>query len=107
MKAGKLRHKINLQRNYPEQNPLGEPLPNWINYAADIAAEVAPLVGKEFYGAQQINTELTSKVRLRWRDGVKAGDRVVFKNRLFLIATPPINVNEKNHELILMCREFI
>ena len=107
MKAGKLRHQITLQRNHPEQSALGEPLPNWVDYAVNIAAEVAPLVGKEFYGAQQINTELTTRVRLRWRDGVKAGDRIAFKERLFLIATPPINVNEKNHELVLMCREFI
>ena len=107
MKAGKLRHQVTLQRNRPEQNLLGEPLPNWIDYATDIPAEVAPLVGKEFYGAQQINTELTTRVRLRWRSDVKAGDRVAFKERLFLIATPPINVQEKNHELVLMCREFI
>ena len=107
MKSGKLRHQITLQRNHPEHSSLGEPLPNWVDYAVNSAAEVAPLVGKEFYGAQQINTELTTRVRLRWRDGVKAGDRIAFKERLFLIATPPINVNEKNHELVLMCREFI
>lgn len=107
MKAGKLRHKITLQHNRPQQNPLGEPLPDWVDYADNLSAEVVPLNGKEFYGAQQINTELTTKIRIRWCPNVKAGDRVIFKERLFLIATPPINVDEKNHELVLMCREFI
>lgn len=104
MRAGKLRHRITLQHNQPARNDLGEPQPAWVDYAM-VDAEVAPLVGKEFFSAQQINSELSIKVRIRWRPGVKAGDQIVFKNRTLLIASPPINVNEKNHELVLMCRE--
>ena len=106
MKAGKLRHRIKLQRNKAEQNVIGEPVPLWVDYS-ETDAEVDPLKGREFFGAQQINTDLTTRVRLRWQPGVKAGDRILFHDRVLLVATPPINIAEKNHELVLMCREII
>lgn len=105
MRAGRLRHRVKLQRNEAEQNTMGEPVPVWVVYAT-VDAEVDPLKGNEFFGAQQINAELTTRVRVRWRPDIKAGDQIIFRERILLIATPPINVYEKNHELVLMCREL-
>lgn len=105
MRAGKLRHRIVLQRNEPVRNALGDPIPNWVDYAT-VYAEVSPLKGREFFDAQQVNAELTTRVRIRWREGVKAEHRIVFRDRTLEIASPPININEKNHELVLMCKEL-
>lgn len=106
MRAGKLRHRITLQRNEPVRNSIGDPIPHWVDYAT-VNAEVAPLKGREFFDAQQITSELTTRVRIRWLKGVKAEHRIVFNGRTLEIASPPINVDEKNWELVLMCRELI
>lgn len=105
MRAGKLRHLITLQRNEPDRNSIGDPIPHWVDYAT-VNAEVSPLKGREFFDAQQITSELTTRVRIRWLDGVKAEHRILFQDRTLEIASPPINVDEKKHELILMCREL-
>lgn len=104
MKAGRLRHVITLQRNEPTKNDLGEPTPNWVDYA-DCDAEIMPLRGREFFDAQQVNAELTTRVRIRWVEGVKAEHRVIFEGRTLEIASPPMNTDEKNRELVLMCKE--
>jgi len=105
MRAGKLRHRITLQRNNPTRNFIGDPVPHWEDYAT-VDAEVCPLKGREFFDAQQVNAELTTRVRLRWLPGVKAEHRVKFNDRILEIASPPINVDERNRELVLMCREL-
>lgn len=60
---------------------------------------------KETMQDQQPAGEITHRIRIRFRRGVSAQMRVQYKNRYFNIVGPPVNVNEDNEWLDLLCKE--
>lgn len=104
MKAGRLRHRITLERETVTKNQFGEEVPEWAPYATRWA-EVRPQGGKEFWAAQQVIDDLSHEVRLRYMPGIQAKDRLIYDGRVFDIVSPPVNVGERDRELVLMCRE--
>jgi SPP1 family predicted phage head-tail adaptor len=105
MNPGELRHRITLQKLENVQDSFGQPVEQW-NDVATIWASVKPLVGREFFAAETVNSEVTHKVRIRFRAGITPDMRIKFGTRIFQI-TAVINYQERNVELQLMCKEFI
>lgn len=73
---------------------------------ATTCASINPISGKEYYSAETINSDLTHKIRLRYRRGITPDMRVLYNGRIFYIISV-INEYEKNTMLQLMCRELI
>ena len=69
-------------------------------------ASVKPIIGREYYAAETINSNLTHKITIRYRPGINSKMRIKFKERLFNIVGPPINVDEGNKELVIMASEI-
>lgn len=69
-------------------------------------ASINPISGKEYYSAETINSDLTHKIRLRYRRGITPDMRILYNGRIFYIVSV-INEHEKNTMLQLMCRELI
>lgn len=69
-------------------------------------ASINPISGKEYYSAETINSDLTHKIRLRYRRGITPDMRVLYNGRIFYIISV-INEYEKNTMLQLRCRELI
>jgi len=105
MRAGDLRHRITLQQKTETRDSFGAVIETW-NDVATLYASIEPLRGKEFFDAQQVNAEVTIRIRIRYRSGVTPNMRVLFGTRTFDIQSV-INVDERNREMILMCREVI
>jgi len=103
MRAGKLRFLVSLQSATAVEDDYGEDVTTFTEYAS-VYADIIPLSGKEFFAAQQVNSEITIKVIIRYRDDVKASHRVVYNNQVFEIAAPPINVRMRNRDLQLLCK---
>lgn len=104
MQAGKLRHKIIIQTPTETENPdTGELETTWSTFAT-VWAEILPAVGREFWASKQIVAEITGKIRIRYIAGVNSKMRIKFGSRIFNIIVP-INVEEKNIELVLMVSE--
>lgn len=56
-----------------------------------------------FFASQQVQSEVTHKVTIRFRPGVTADMRVIHNGKVFNIVAPlPDN---RGRELVLMCRE--
>jgi SPP1 family predicted phage head-tail adaptor len=106
MNPGELRHRITIQKLVNTQDTFGQPLEQWPNVVT-VWASVKPIVGKEFFAAETVNSEVTHKIKIRYRAGITPDMRVKFKNRYFQIIGPPINYKELNTELQLMCRELV
>jgi SPP1 family predicted phage head-tail adaptor len=79
----------------------------WEDVCTGVKASIEPLQGRELIAAQAVQSETTSKIRIRYRTGITAAMRIVFGARLFNITAPPINPGERNQELILMVSEGI
>ena len=100
MNPGELKHRITFQVQDLEQEEetWNDILSTWAN--------INPISGKEYYSAETINSDLTHKIRLRYRRGITPDMRILYNGRIFYIVSV-INEYEKNTMLQLMCRELI
>lgn len=100
MDPGKLNKRITFQLQ-----DLDSEDEDWKDIATTWA-NINPISGKEYYSAETINSDLTHKIRLRYRRGITPDMRIIYNDRIFYIISV-INEYEKNTMLQLMCRELI
>jgi SPP1 family predicted phage head-tail adaptor len=106
MRSGRLRHYGTIQRlveGSPSQNAGGEPDEAWANFHQGWC-DITPLAGRELVSAQQIASEVTGLVKLRYVSGVTPRMRFVLGSRNFDILAA-IDVEERQSELHLYVRE--
>lgn len=107
MQAGKLRHRVTIQRRAtgsPDRTASGAPDDTWIDVAT-VWAAIEPLRGREFLESQTINAAITVRIRIRYRAGIDAAMRAVHGSTVYALEAPPINFNMRNIELHLMCSQ--
>ncbi|AVL70864.1 head-tail adaptor protein [Oligella urethralis] len=82
MKAGKLRHRVTIQRLKRGQDPItGELVNDWLNLDT-VWAAVEPLSVREFIQAGATQSEVTTRITMRKTD-VKAADRILHRGKVF------------------------
>ena len=102
MRSGMLRHRVTLQRFQQGQDAYGGPVKTWEDVAI-VWASLEAMSGREFFASQQAQSEVTQRIRIRYRAGVTADMRVIHNGKVFNIVAPlPDN---RGRELVLMCRE--
>lgn len=105
MSKKRLPHWITFQKQTFTKDPdTKENIPTWVDYVSTFA-NIEPLRGKMLLQAKEVNTELTTTITLRYRPGIEAGMRAVYKGRVFEIPYPPINEGEQDRYLVLICTE--
>lgn len=77
MQAGKLRHRVTIQRPVETKGPFGEVVTTWETVWANVAAAIENLRGNKFFAAQQINPNVTTEITVRYREGVTNDMRVI------------------------------
>jgi SPP1 family predicted phage head-tail adaptor len=103
--AGKYRHKIQIQKLVSSQDEYGETDNHWQTIVTTKAG-IFPISGREFYAAQEVQSEMTHKIQTRYIKGISSDMRILFDGRVFNIISPPINWQEKNRELQFNCKEI-
>lgn len=99
---------MTLQQPDPSLDSFGQPIRGWSTVAVVYGA-VEPINGKEFFTAQQINAETTTRIRIRYGSEIASISedwRVVFDGRNYNIKAI-IMPSEIQREIILMCGEGI
>lgn len=104
MQAGKLRQRVTLQQVTRVPNQYGEMVETWADVATLYAA-VEPLRGREFFDAEQVQADISHRVRIRYYPGVDSMMRFRFGTR-YLYVNTAINVDERRREMHCMCREM-
>jgi SPP1 family predicted phage head-tail adaptor len=104
MQAGKLRHRVTIQQAVEAHNAYGETIRTW-STVATVYASVEPIRGREFFDAEQVQSEISQRVRMRYRSGIKPTMRLLYGSRLLQIQAV-IDVEERHREIHLMCREM-
>jgi SPP1 family predicted phage head-tail adaptor len=65
--------------------------------------------GREYFAAKRLNAELTHEATIRFRPDVVAGMRIAFTaasaTRVFRIAAPPMDPDERRVKLLLFLKE--
>jgi SPP1 family predicted phage head-tail adaptor len=77
IEAGRLRHRVKIQRRVDEQNETtGEMSVTWQN-VAPVWAAIEPLSAREFIQSQSTQAQIVARVVIRYRDGIDASMRLV------------------------------
>lgn len=105
LNIGSMRTRITLQKPVKSRSD-GSLVTTWTDVAT-VWAAVHPLVGKEYHSAMQEQSESTHKINMRYRSDIRADWRIKLGNRELDIASPPINIDERNVELVLYCKERV
>ena len=102
MKAGDLDQRVTVERFTSTQDELGQPIETWAPLFTCWAA-VEPLTGREYLAAQAAVSEVTARIRMRFRPWMTAQDRVIHNGAIYGIESL-VDVRSGNRELGLMCK---
>ena len=102
MRAGQLGKRIRIERLQSGVDEIGQPITGW-SPVFDAWASMEPLTGREYIAAGAEQSEVTTRVRLRYRPGITIADRVCHEGKLFNIVSV-IDYRCDHRELILMCK---
>lgn len=103
MKAGQLDQRVTFERKGGGKDGWGQPLPDSWAPLFTVWGSVEPLVGREYLAAQAVQSDVSTRVRIRYRPGLNSGDRVKHEGRIYNIESV-IDVRSARRELVLMCR---
>ena len=102
MKAGDLTERVTVERFTATYDELGQPIESWAPLFTCWAA-VEPLTGREYLAAQAAVSEVTARIRMRFRPWMTAEDRVIHNGTTYGIESV-IDVRSEHRELHLMCK---
>lgn len=85
MQAGKLRHRITLQKPVKTQSGSTGAVINIWEDAAVLWADVVDLSAREFVATQAAQSEVTTRITIRYRDDVTPKNRLVFRGQIYNI----------------------
>lgn len=105
MRAGKLRNRVTIQSPGQGVDDFGMPTQQTWADVDTVWAEIKPITGRERWASDWTANIATVAVSMRYRSDIKPNYRVIFGDRVLRIAGPPINVDQRNRELILTCEE--
>lgn len=75
MKAGKLRHEVVIQDASRSADAYGQQNPTWSTFSATYA-KIENLKGNELLVAQQVNSKIDTKIKIRWVSGLRSNMRI-------------------------------
>jgi SPP1 family predicted phage head-tail adaptor len=105
MRPGKLRHRVTIQKIESVRKPGGTYEPQPVDVAT-VWANIIPKRGTERYQAQQIESELSHTIVLRYRSDVTPQMKIKYGDRLFDIESV-INVGERNRKMEIEAIEVV
>lgn len=109
MRAGQLRHVVDIERPVETQSTLGEVTPDWtapVVVLSRIRAAIEPLRARERFTAAQIQSDTDTVIRLRFVQGINEKMRVKHEAdgvTSYYEIQGLIHVNEMRRELQLLC----
>lgn len=105
MRAGTLRHRIEFWKpTESATNAYGEKAPD---LAPDFTVwgEVNDLSGTELMRAKQVNSDITTAVTIRYREGITARHVIKHRGRTLHLVGPPRDAEGRRRELEVFCKE--
>lgn len=106
MEAGKLRHSITIQS--PVQSPrdsFGKITTTYSDFYT-CHASIQQYTPDEVERAQQLVSEATHIIKIRWFDGIKPTFRIMYGLRIFNILQMK-NIDERNIEIEFRVKEVV
>ena len=100
----KMSNRVQLQRSIETRLSDGSVNREWIQMET-VWARIEPITGREYWNAEQVKSELTHMVVIRYMTNVTSRCRLLFNNRILNILGV-VNVEEQDVFLQLRCKEL-
>lgn len=82
--ASKLRHRVDFEKRIDAQDPeTGAVTPVWVSVAKSVPAAIEPLSVREFVASQALQSEVTTRILVRYRPGLNAAMRIKHGSRIY------------------------
>lgn len=109
MDVGKLRHQVDLYGFTQVQDPdTGVTTEGYTPAATGIWASVEPLSTREYIASQATQAQATTRIVIRYREGVTATMRVLHRGTFYDLAGPPLPDKHSGLEwLTLLCKQVV
>ncbi len=106
--AGKLNKRIKISQlvtGSPPADDMGVPNKSWEELDT-VWCAIEPLSGREFWAQQQIQSEITVRIRIRYRSDISVGMKGEYSGKTYTFKNI-IDYQENHRELWLMCSEGV
>ncbi len=105
IRSGQLRQRIQIQSRSDVPSASGEPAAVW-SLVAEVWASVEPLLGREFFAAQERSSTVPTKFRIRYLAGLVPRMRIIWAGRWFDIRAVQ-QVGGLKVEMLVMADELV
>lgn len=107
MLAARLRHRVNIQALTVDQDTeTGAQIEAWTDISTNTPAEVWPMSGREFIAAQSIQAGISTKITIRYQEGIEPTMRVVHEGLNYNIKAVLPDPTLRRH-ILLMCESGV
>lgn len=84
LSAGKINHFVRIERLVRTLDTNGDPVESW-ELVATVHAAIEPLSAREFAASQAMQSQVSARITIRFRDDVRAAMRIVHGSRIYNI----------------------
>ena len=102
MQVGRMRYRIEIQDYKSTQDAAGFETREWMTVHT-VWADIAPVSGKEYMASNRETAEITNKIYIRFRSGIKSTMRIKHGDRIFEIES--VLGDKRSGMLTIMARE--
>lgn len=86
MQAGRLRHRVTIEELTVTLDSDGAQVETWLPISLRLlSAEITALSGRELLAAAAVQSKVTTRIRLRYRPGIRPTMRVVHRDEIYSI----------------------
>lgn len=97
--AGELRHRVIIQEHIKGgRDDDGYELPSQWAQHTTLWAKITPLSTKDLLSAQAVDSEVTARMKVRYRTDIDTEMRVIWKGRVFAIDSQGLDDNDTGME---------
>lgn len=102
MQVGRMRYRIEIQDYKSTQDADRFETREWMTVHT-VWADIAPVSGKEYMASNRETAEITNKIYIRFRSGIKSTMRIKHGDRIFEIES--VLGDKRSGMLTIMARE--
>ncbi|WP_394243902.1 phage head closure protein [Halopseudomonas laoshanensis] len=107
MQAGKLNKRVTLQSAGRVQDPdSGAMVPGWLEVRKQWAS-IEPLSANAFIAAQSVQSKVSVRIVMRYRDDINTAWRIVHKGRIYNIEGALPDADSGREYITLPCSEGV
>jgi len=86
IKAGVLRHRIDIEQLTITQDSSGDAVRSWSALHSSVPASIEPLSARDFIAASAVQSQIVARITIRYRSGLNASMRLNHNGTIYNIS---------------------